>query len=492
MAKFKISTPRDPDLYPLRIHEISVQIDDEVRKGDTLATFELMDGSKVRMPSPLDGIIRQIEKSGRIYMDREEIAFIEQLSIAETQPREKPKAKAQVDTGSSPLPLWKSSLSVDQVDLVERAFRQAFGSACDGDPQIHPADRAVSAGVAFGEILDFEKSAYSCVHQQDSSPTDIAIWRASHYRELCRRDGYEIKAFVDTKTSERSIFLIPAFLGPVIDCLTEFGAFKFFNLYALEEGMKKRPQTFEEAWDYVLPDARQLRTICASHSPNFDSGENRKAMAFGTSELERVLVRGFSDNKSASTALWSAYSLLVKEKLSQDIPAERPVDLHPVDFIARHGKALGSWQRDAALEQAKSSLNERAKIAGLLPTQYLTAAYAKHLEKGELSGAAKLWTRFRYPTIVGAPLLLAAAVIIAPDAFDRFFEELIDVAGNATHVISRPSKEVAVPAKSSPVEWTAQTPLSFYEPPSLKEIDNGRKPRPSEATQVAFKAWLED
>ncbi|SHM26675.1 hypothetical protein [Roseibium suaedae] len=79
MPNFKISTPSDAALYPLRVHDTPHSGDAEIGKGDTLATLELADGRKVRMPCPLEGILREVPEVGRIYTERGPIALIEQL-----------------------------------------------------------------------------------------------------------------------------------------------------------------------------------------------------------------------------------------------------------------------------------------------------------------------------------------------------------------------------------------------------------------------------
>ncbi len=500
MARLKISTPADPAIYPLRILEAPHPAETRIDKGDILAVLELVDGARIRMASPVAGVLVESPEPGRIFTERGRIGLIEQTE----------HASSPASAGPSPAAAWKASLTLEQINLTETTFRQAFGSACDGDPQLHPADRAVQAGVPFSQILELEKAAYSRSLGTEGSAAGLAVATAGYHRETARRDGYEIKLFVDNKSTKQLPFFIPAFLAPLIDSMIACEPVKYWKLYALEEAAKRRPQSFESAWDYVLPDIGELRAVCSSHPPDFDALANTAAAAFGKSELERVLRSGFSDDGHPSAPLWSAYASQIEEASPARVPDSRAVGLHPVDIIWHSETPPSTRQRDVALERARRNLAGHTTSPDDLPVQYLQAAYDKHLDCSGLSAGTTLWSRFRIPIVVALPLALAAGVIVAPDTFDDFFDTVgsgfneigegmsSQLGGRGSGVADRSkggSSTRAVAGETSAASrarWTGQTPMTFYRPPSLASVDNGKTPRPSAATRAAFQTWLEE
>ncbi|MCA0044675.1 hypothetical protein [Celeribacter litoreus] len=500
MPTYAIQSPSDETLYPFRLIQFLIQDGAPVEKGQPFAVLEVDGGRIVRQAAPISGIIRHTVAVGATFNSRAEITRIEEVEAPKTPPKQQSKAKP------ANAPLWSAHFTPKQIDRIEDAYRAAFGAAADGPADLHPADRLVAAGVSFHGIMAFEKLAMEEVRKGQATRSETLVRDAAIIRERERVDGYYPNTFV-LGSGEQKLFLIPAFIKPIIDKISlNVGVLK-----ALEVGAGHRPQSIEDAWDYMLPDIAELRRICAETPPNFALNDYKAAGDFGRQELARVLRDGFSDTGRPSAALWTLYTPTIKGWLKSAPPATRPVDMHPVDYMAKSERPFSSGRSEAVLRKFEGTLARSKNESERLLYDYLAKAYDKQLETGHTTKPFLFWKKYGLALTVVPLIVIASFVItitlVSPHTSDRMGRDIVNGAKDITRAVAKPVIWVAggigglfgsssndggaTVTTASTTTWTEQTAPS-YAPSSLASLDNGNRPTRSAAEQANFQAWLEN
>lgn len=363
MALIEIPSPDDEELYPLKVQEVLVRNGQIVRLGETLVVCEATGGNLELVTATEEGRVQDLPTSGDI------------LPI--------PMVIAQIDTDYDPeitgprasfgdATTWRTDLTDAQVELVDIAYHRRFGSKCDGDPVLHPADRAVQADVSFAEIARFEKDALERTIAGTGDAEDIAVWASACARERDRRDGYTVK-YICNQNGGRTPVFVQAFICPVIESLEAASKLPTWAMPLLDQAVSARAQCFEDTWDLTLPEMQDLREAVDAFPPDFASLEtsHKRAAAFGRVELERVLTEGFSATGRPSGVIWSTYEPMLKQKRSV-LPLARAVDQHPIAFLLEQGKEISTRDHEALLGDQSSRL--RKETAGSELLNHLQAA----------------------------------------------------------------------------------------------------------------------